>query len=117
MTTTRGFAWTATLLLTTSSLLIAPSMTRAESKAPLQITITSKGFDPARLQIPAGKKVKIMVHNATALPAEFESYQMPVEKVVPGHTDLPVYIGPLKPGSYKFFNDFAANVTGTIIVK
>jgi plastocyanin len=90
---------------------------RAASPQALHITINKNGFEPSQLRIPAGEKVKVMVHNKTALPAEFESYDMTVEKVVPGHTDIPVYIGPLKPGTYKFFNDFAQNVTGKVIVE
>lgn len=83
----------------------------------LQLTITADGFDPSQLTIPAGKRVKVMVHNKTALPAEFESYDFTAEKVVPGGTHVPVYIGPLKPGKYKFFNDFASNVTGQLTVR
>jgi len=85
--------------------------------ASYQITITKGHFEPDSLHIPAGKQVKIMVRNSTALPAEFESYDITVEKVVPGGTTLPIYLGPLKPGTYRFFNDFAPDVTGKLIVE
>lgn len=83
----------------------------------MQLAITSDGFSPAHLTIPAGKRVKVMVHNKTSLPAEVESYDFTVEKVVPGGTHVPVYIGPLKPGKYKLFNDFAPNMTGLVTVR
>lgn len=82
-----------------------------------QITIAKGHFQPDSLKIPAGKQVKIMVRNSTALPAEFESYDITVEKVIPGGTTLPIYLGPLKPGTYGFFNDFAQGVTGKLIVE
>ncbi len=95
---------------------IAPSALAGETAAHT-ITIHNGHFKPAQISIAAGKKVKLLVTNATALPAEFESYDFTVEKVIPGHTSLPVYVGPLKPGTYTFFNDFAQNVTGKLIVK
>lgn len=96
--------------------IVAPSALASQSEAP-RITISNGHFNPAKITIAAGKKVKLMVKNSTALPAEFESYDFTVEKVIPGHTTLPVYVGPLKAGTYKFFNDFAQNVNGTLIVK
>ncbi|AWN14454.1 cupredoxin domain-containing protein [Salinisphaera sp. LB1] len=85
--------------------------------ADYRLAITKQGFQPQALSIPAGKRVKVMVHNKLALPAEFESYDFTVEKVVPGGTTVPVYIGPLKKGHYKFFNDFAQNMQGKLTVR
>lgn len=89
----------------------------AADTATQKLEITSDGFSPDHLTVAADERVKIMVHNKTALPAEFESYDFTAEKVVPGGTHVPVYIGPLKPGKYKFFNDFASDVTGRITVQ
>lgn len=88
----------------------------ADSEA-TKLEITSDGFSPAHLTVPADKRVKVMVHNKTSLPAEFESYDFTAEKVVPGGTRVPVYFGPLKPGQYKFFNDFAPNMKGGLTVR
>lgn len=85
--------------------------------ASYEITITKGHFQPDSLTIPAGQQVKIMVHNSTTLPAEFESYDITVEKVIPGGTTLPIFLGPLKPGTYGFFNDFAQGVTGKLVVE
>lgn len=82
-----------------------------------RLAITQQGFEPQALSIPAGQRVKVMVHNKRALPAEFESYDFTVEKVVPGGTTVPVYIGPLKKGRYKFFNDFAQHMQGKLTVR
>ncbi|TAM64217.1 MAG: cupredoxin domain-containing protein [Rhodanobacter sp.] len=81
------------------------------------LTIRGQAFQPRTLTIPAGQQVKIVVKNDDALPAEFESGDLNQEKVIPGGTALPVYIRPLKPGTYKFFNDFHPASTGTLVVE
>lgn len=80
------------------------------------LTIENHGFEPASLTVPAGKRIKIEVTNARALPSEFESFDLNREKVVPGGITVSVWIGPLKPGKYKFFDDFNPGVTGHIVV-
>lgn len=107
-----GSAFFALLMVTVA----VPAMADGAT-AGTQITIEKGHFHPAELTLPAGKRVKVMVKNATALPAEFESNDFTVEKVIPGQTTLPVYIGPLNAGKYSFFNDFAQHMTGHIIVK
>ena len=51
------------------------------------------------------------------MPAEFESRDSHAEVVIPGKTELPVYVRPLKPGTYHFFNDFHPHSKGTLVVK
>jgi hypothetical protein len=58
-----------------------------------------------------------MVRNATRRPAEFESAELNREKVIPAGTSATIYIGPLSPGSYPFFDDFQQSRRGTIIAK
>ncbi|WP_297913130.1 cupredoxin domain-containing protein [Thiomonas sp.] len=81
------------------------------------LTIHAQAFQPGSITIAAGQRTKIVVDNKDALPAEFESNDFSVEQVIPGGTALPVYIPPLKPGSYTFFNDFHPSSTGTLIVR
>ena len=82
------------------------------------LTIKNNKFSPAELIIPADQKVKITVNNTDATPAEFESYDLNREKVVSANSKIVVFIGPLKPGSYSYFDDFHRDTTtGTILVK
>lgn len=75
-------------------------------------------FEPATLTIPAGQKVVLHVKNEDAMPAEFESYDLNREKIVVGHGEILVYIGPLDPGKYEFFDDFHRDSTrGHIIAE
>ena len=98
--------------------LFAVIATRADA-APdtvFHLTIVKKAFVPDTLTIPADETVKIMVKNTDSLPAEFESNDFHAEVVIPGKTELPVYVRPLKPGIYSFFNDFHPDSTGTLLV-
>ncbi|WKE65179.1 cupredoxin domain-containing protein [Gallaecimonas kandeliae] len=72
----------------------------------LSISIKDHRFEPAELQVPAGQKVKLIVHNLDATPEEFESYELNREKVIPGNSKALVFIGPLAPGEYPFFGEF-----------
>jgi len=81
------------------------------------LSIVKQMFEPDTLAIPAGQTVKIMVKNKDDLPAEFEGRDFHAEVVIPGKTELPVYVRSLKPGTYHFFNDFHSGSKGTLIVK
>lgn len=82
-----------------------------------ELAIAQRQFVPHSLELPAGKKVRLTVHNHDKLPAEFESYDLSREIVVPPGSSVQLYVGPLKPGEYSFFNDFDRSAKGTIIVK
>ena len=81
------------------------------------VAVVNQAFVPDTLNIPAGQRVKIMVMNKDSIPAEFESNDFHAEVVIPGKTELPVYVRPLEPGTYHFFNDFHPQSKGTLIVK
>lgn len=73
---------------------------------------------PAQLEVPAGKKIKLIVDNQDATPEEFESYSLNREKIIPGNTKAIIYIGPLKPGTYDIFGEFnPATAQGKIVAK
>ena len=98
-----------------STLLLFSTAARAEDYV---LTIKGNKFSPAELTIPADEKVKITVKNLDATPAEFESYDLNREKVVSANSEIIVFVGPLKAGSYAFFDDFHRDMTkGTLIAK
>jgi len=57
------------------------------------------------------------VHNDNTTPSEFESTQFHREKVVPPGQEITVFVGPLDPGSYEFFDDFHPETRGHLVVK
>ena len=79
------------------------------------ITLKGNQFAPQQLVIPAKQKVKITVKNLDATPAEFESYELNREKVVAAHSEVIVFVGPLDPGNYSFFDDFHRDTTKGVI--
>jgi hypothetical protein len=73
---------------------------------PISLDITGHKFAPGEVTVPANQKFQIRVTNHDDTPAEFESHDLKVEKiVVPGGT-VTVTAGPLKPGTYQFFDDY-----------
>jgi hypothetical protein len=83
-----------------------------------ELVIRDHLFFPSTLEIPAGVKVRVLVHNQDETPEEFESYDLNREKVIPGNTSTVIFIGPLKPGEYVFFGEFYPRTAqGKVIAK
>jgi len=78
----------------------------AAELAEFHVIIERHRFTPAVLEIPAGKKFRLIVENRDPTPEEFESYDFNREKIVAGNSSIVVFIGPLKAGSYEYFGDF-----------
>ena len=98
-------------------LLLGFAATGAASAAdPITLEIKGQAFVPQEISVPAGVKVLLLVKNDDDLPAEFESTDLSREIVVPAHGQLKVYIGPLDPGRYRFFNDFHQESQGWVTV-
>ena len=98
------------------TLSMAPS--RGEDAESYTLTIRQHRFEPTEIEIPAGKKISLVVKNLDTTPEEFESIELHREKVVSGGGEITVYIGPLKPGRYEFLGDFNPDTArGHIIAK
>ncbi|MGA9852248.1 MAG: cupredoxin domain-containing protein [Gammaproteobacteria bacterium] len=82
----------------------------------VELMIQNRVFTVQELKLPADTKIKLVVHNQDSIPAEFESYDLSREVVVPGHNSVIIYIGPLSPGRYNFFNDFNHAAQGWVVV-
>ena len=81
------------------------------------LTLQNHQFVPAELTIPANTKVELIVRNQQTTPAEFESSSLHREKVVPPGGQISVFVGPLAPGRYEFFDDFNQSARGVVVVK
>jgi plastocyanin len=107
----RHIAWIAgTLILLFGTPVLAEDPSFA-------ITLKNNQFVPSEVAIPAGVKVKLVVRNDNATPSEFESEQFHREKVVAPGQEVTVFVGPLDPGSYEFFDDFHPQTRGHLVVK
>jgi plastocyanin len=102
------------------TLLSATAMTTSALAAEPQVLLVIKNhqFTPAELKVPAGQRVKLLVHNQDATPEEFESHDLNREKVVPAGATATIFIGPLKPGRYSFVGEFhEASAKGVVIAE
>jgi hypothetical protein len=82
------------------------------------LSIKDHKFDKPVLEIPAGQRVKLIVHNLDSMPEEFESNSLKREKLIASGGKATVFIGPLEPGEYDFFGEFHADTAkGVIRVK
>jgi len=104
-----------TIALALLAMLVAPAA-RADD-ANFVLTMKGRKFDVAELQVPANAKFTVTVKNLDPMPAEFESSDLNREKVVVGGGTITIYLGPLAPGRYAFFDDFNPQATGAIVAK
>ena len=83
-----------------------------------ELTIKDHRFDPSELQVPAGKRFKLVVKNLDPTAEEFESHDLKLEKVIPGRSEVNLTVRPLKPGTYEFVGEFHQKTAkGRIVAK
>lgn len=98
------------LLFLSSTAVAAPPVIEVEIKDHL--------FYPDEVRIPADTKVKLLVKNLDPTAEEFESYELNREKVIAGHSEAIIFIGPLPVGEYPFFGEFFPKTAqGRVIVE
>ncbi len=84
----------------------------------VQLVIKDHRFEPAELKVPAGKRIKLVVHNQDNTPEEFESHSLNREKIIPAGAKATLYIGPLKPGRYDFVGEYnEATAKGAVVAE
>lgn len=110
------------LRLSLAALLIATATATATAAGPadtgFRLVLKEHRFTPAELVVPAGRKLRLVVENQDPTPEEFESYALNREKIVPGHGQVVVFVGPLKPGRYEFFGEFnPASARGWLVAE
>jgi plastocyanin len=86
--------------------------------AELLLVIKNHRFEPSEVKVPAGQRVKLVVHNQDSTPEEFESHALNREKVIPAGARATIFIGPLKAGRYEFFGEYhEATAKGAVIAE
>ena len=81
-----------------------------------ELVIKNHRFSPDRLEIPAGKKVTLVVRNLDDTPEEFESHDLKREKVVKGGDEIRVIVGPLAAGEYAFVGEYHEDTAKGVVV-
>lgn len=92
-----------------------PTAVTALAGEAVMLTIKNHRFAPSEVSVPAGERFRIEVENRDLTPAEFESADLRVEKIIVPGGKIAVMAGPLKHGIYKFFDDYHPDTaTGTM---
>lgn len=99
-------------LFLATALIASPALAADE----FTIVIKDHKFNPATLEVPAGKKIKLTVDNQDATPEEFESYDFHREKIIGGNSKAVIFVGPLKKGEHKFFGEFNMKTAQGVLV-
>jgi hypothetical protein len=100
-----------------TALLIGVAVPALADEPKVSIAIRDNGFTPAEVPVPAGIKIELSITNEQKIAAEFESQALRREKVIPPGATGTVYVGPLQPGRYEFFDDFRPNNRGFLVAK
>ncbi len=96
----------------------AVTVNAAAADPELLLVIKNHRFEPTELKVPAGQRVKLVVHNQDSTAEEFDSHDLNREKVVPPGAKATIFIGPLKAGRYKFVGEYnEATAKGVIVAE
>jgi plastocyanin len=99
-----------------ATLVLAASSGAFAADGDITVVIENHKFTPDRIEVPVGKKMKLVIDNRDATAEEFESHDLKVEKVIPAKSKGTVFIGPLKAGEYKFVGEFNEKTAKGVIV-
>lgn len=78
----------------------------ADGLPAFEVVAKNGRLSPERIEVPSGKRIKLVIRNEGPGPIEFENLDLRVEKVLaPGGTSF-VVIPPLRPGAHTFIDEF-----------
>ena len=72
-------------------------------------------FTPSAITVPAGQRIRIELVNQDAASEEFDSIDLDVEKDVTPHGKVTFFVGPLKPGTYRFMGELHADTASGVL--
>ncbi len=100
----------------TVAIVAAMTATSAGAATVVHLSLKNHRFVPAEISAPANTPITIEINNLDSTPAEFESKTLRVEKVVTGGGKISVWVHPLSPGRYRFYDDFHEETTEGFLV-
>ncbi len=108
---------TFALVLGLGALAIVPMQSaRAADPHEVYVEIKDHKFSPAEIKVPAGTRIMLTVKNSDAMPEEFESHPLGVEKVIAGNASATIRLKPLDKGTYAFVGEYHEDTAkGTLI--
>ncbi len=106
-------------VFTAAATLALLAMPPAQAADPtFTVVIKDHMFEPARIEVPAGQKIQLIVKNMDTTAEEFDSPELKREKVIAAGKEATIYLGPLKPGTYRFVGEYhGATAKGELVAK
>ena len=95
---------------------MAVSSVSAADEPVFAIEFNDGTMTPLRLEVPANTRFRINLTNKGKTPAEFESNELRLEKVLAANSASTLVIRTLDPGEYKFFDDFHPDAPQAVLV-
>jgi len=106
------------IALLAAVLALVPMAALAEDLPVHKLVAKDGVFEPATIEVTAGKRFKIELSNEGKGPMEFESKDLKQEKVIAKGAKSSFVINALKPGTYVFFDEYNQNAPkGKIVAK
>ena len=82
-----------------------------------EIIIKNHKFEPDIIEVQAGVKIRLTIHNRDSTIEEFDSPDLKREKIIPGNSTAYIVLAPLKPGKYFFMGEFhASSAKGYLVI-
>lgn len=105
----------ALLVLAWSGTLLGGNAVAAGELPAFEVVVRDGVFVPKKIEVPAGRRVKLVLINEGPGPLEFENDEMRIEKVLSAGARSFVVLPKLKPGEYDFVDEFNP-ITGELKV-
>jgi len=106
----------ASLILAALMLLAGPARSIAEEMPTFVLELEDGKITPLRLEVPAGTRFKIELHNKGKSAAEFEMEKPHKEKILAPGAQSSLVFKTLDPGEYEFIDEFHPEAPKGVIV-
>src|SRR5574343_39205 len=100
------------------ALLLAAGLAVADDLPTFKVLMKDGKIIPPTVEVPANTRFRLEVKNEGPGAAEFESVELKKELVLSPNVTRTMVFAPMKPGTYKFFDDFHPETgQATIVAK
>jgi hypothetical protein len=103
--------------LAAAFLLLGLSAATLAADEPLRLVLREHKFTPEQLEVPAHVKFRLTIKNDSDALIEWESSDLDREEVISPGEERSIFLGPLDPGTYPFFDDRHQASKGALVAK
>jgi hypothetical protein len=103
--------------LAAAFLLLGLSSATLAADEPLRLVLREHKFTPEQIEVPAHVKFRLTIKNDSDALIEWESSDLDREEVISPGEERSIFLGPLDPGTYPFFDDRHQASKGALVAK